>query len=146
MAATFNVGEITVTNVHRDVMNRVEQWCFIFALGRFDWKRGGHLWLPDLGLIIRFPPGSLIMLPSCVLRHGNVDLVSYSDSVRYSFTQYTPAALFQWEEWGCRSKVDVEVSTRQEDLDLVKTMEARAPADLAAAAFAKWPTLKSLGL
>jgi hypothetical protein len=144
MAATFNAGIQTATTTHRDVMNKVEQWCFLYSLGQFDPVLGGHLWVPDLGLIIQFPPGSLIMMPSCVLRHGNVSLARAFET-RYSFTQYTAGALFRWVEWGCRSVKEVMGSGKPEDVELVKKMQLDA-VSAGARAFAKWPTLQSLGL
>ncbi|KAJ7620521.1 hypothetical protein DFH06DRAFT_1010638, partial [Mycena polygramma] len=38
----------------------------------FDPNLGGHLILWDLNLVIRFPPGSSIFIPSALLRHSNV--------------------------------------------------------------------------
>ncbi|KAF9010891.1 hypothetical protein BDZ89DRAFT_964339, partial [Hymenopellis radicata] len=47
-------------------------WCAVPALGDFDPVFGGHLILWDLSLVIRFPPGATILLPSALLTHSNV--------------------------------------------------------------------------
>ncbi|KAJ7829017.1 hypothetical protein B0H14DRAFT_3465980 [Mycena olivaceomarginata] len=66
-AATFNLGPATVTLAHTDALNLAWGWCAITALGVFDPRRGGHLVLWDLCLIIQFPPGSTILIPSAIL-------------------------------------------------------------------------------
>lgn len=52
----------------------------------------------DLKLIIRFLPGSTIMIPSAMLRHSNTPICS--GETRYSYTQYTSAHLFRWVDNG----------------------------------------------
>ncbi|KAJ7234326.1 hypothetical protein B0H12DRAFT_989782, partial [Mycena haematopus] len=92
--ATFNFGPATVTFPHIDYRNLAWGWCAITVLGRFNPDRGGHLVLWDLKLIIRFPPGSTIFIPSAILRHSNTSI--QPGETRFSFTQFTPAALFRW--------------------------------------------------
>ncbi|KAJ6512505.1 hypothetical protein C8R45DRAFT_960594 [Mycena sanguinolenta] len=100
-AATINFGPATVTNRHVDAHNLAWGWCCITALGDFDADRGGHLILWDLKLVIRFPAGSTILIPSAILRHSNVPIVA--GQRRYSFTQYSAAGLFRWVDNGFRS-------------------------------------------
>jgi hypothetical protein len=100
-AATFNFGPQTVTFNHRDCANLAFGWCAVTALGRFDPKRGGHLILWDMGLVIEFPPGSTILIPSAVLHHSNVAL--QPGDVRMSFTQYAAGGLFRWVDQGFRT-------------------------------------------
>jgi hypothetical protein len=57
------------------------------------------LW--DMGLVIEFPPGSTIIIPSAVLRHSNVDI--QKDEMRMSFTQYSAGGLFRWVDYGFRT-------------------------------------------
>ncbi|KAG6895255.1 hypothetical protein C0992_002339 [Termitomyces sp. T32_za158] len=71
-AAAFNFGGNVSTKVHRDCMNYAVGWCAIQALGLFDPKNSGHIVLTDLKLIIEFPPGALILIPSATLAHGNL--------------------------------------------------------------------------
>ncbi|KAJ7845158.1 hypothetical protein B0H14DRAFT_2358296 [Mycena olivaceomarginata] len=91
-AATFNFGPQTVTFPHLDFANLAWGWCTITALGDFDPDKGGHLILWDLKLIVRFPPGSTILIPSALIRHSNTSIGSHEK--RFSFTQYTPRASF----------------------------------------------------
>ncbi|KAJ7924743.1 hypothetical protein B0H13DRAFT_2229941 [Mycena leptocephala] len=85
-AATFNFGPWTITFPHLDFAN--------LAWDGFDPDKGGHLILWDLRLVIRFPPGSTILIPSAILRHSNVAI--QQGETRYSFTQYTAAGIFRY--------------------------------------------------
>ncbi|KAJ7169311.1 hypothetical protein C8R43DRAFT_876463 [Mycena crocata] len=100
-ACTFNFGPSTVTFPHIDAANLAWGWCSITALGNFNPDLGGHLILWDLNLVIRFPPGSTIMIPSALLRHSNIAI--QQGEKRYSFTQFTAGGLFRWVNNGHRS-------------------------------------------
>ncbi|KAJ6463733.1 hypothetical protein C8R47DRAFT_992488, partial [Mycena vitilis] len=91
-ACTFNFGPNTVTLPHVDAVNIAWGWCCITALGHFNPDLGGHLILWDLWLVIRFPAGSTIFIPSALLRHSNI--VIQQGETRYSFTQFTVGGLF----------------------------------------------------
>ncbi|TRM55257.1 hypothetical protein BD626DRAFT_419327, partial [Schizophyllum amplum] len=95
---TINFGPRTVTFPHRDYANLPFGWCAITALGNFDPDKGGELILWDCKMIIRFPPGSTILIPSAILRHSNTR-IALSER-RYSVTQYTAGAIFRWVEHG----------------------------------------------
>lgn len=95
---TFNFGPRTVTFPHRDYANLPFGWCAITALGNFDPNKGGHLILWECKMIIRFPPGSTILIPSAILTHANTKIGRREQ--RYSVTQYTAGALFRWVEHG----------------------------------------------
>ncbi|KAJ7513010.1 hypothetical protein B0H11DRAFT_1948400 [Mycena galericulata] len=101
-AATFNFGPRTVTLPHLDFANLAWGWCSITALGYFDPNKGGHLILWDLRLVIRFPPGSSILIPSAILRHSNVAI--QQGEKRFSFTQYTAAGIFRFVGNGFRTE------------------------------------------
>ncbi|KII86527.1 hypothetical protein PLICRDRAFT_114577, partial [Plicaturopsis crispa FD-325 SS-3] len=100
-AATFNFGPNTICYPHRDYGNVSFGWCAVTALGRFDYTRGGHFVLWDLGLVIEFPPGATILLPSAVMKHSNTSIAA--GEVRYSFTQYCAGGLFRWVYNGFRT-------------------------------------------
>ncbi|KAF8179315.1 hypothetical protein K438DRAFT_1769024 [Mycena galopus ATCC 62051] len=53
----FNFGPNAWTFKHRDVCNLPFGWCSVQALGKFDPRKGGHLVLWDLKLVVEFPPG-----------------------------------------------------------------------------------------
>ncbi|KAJ7851883.1 hypothetical protein B0H13DRAFT_2207019 [Mycena leptocephala] len=106
--ATFNFGPATVTLPHLDFRNLAWGWCTITALGDFDPNLGGHLVLWDLRMIIRFLPGSTILLPSAILRHSNTRICAHE--MCFSFTQFTPAGLFRWVYNGYRTDKDIAKS------------------------------------
>ncbi|KAG6836297.1 hypothetical protein H0H93_009390 [Arthromyces matolae] len=103
-ACTFNIGPSTVTLPHLDRLNLSWGWCTITALGAFDPDLGGHFVLWDLGLIIRFPPGATILIPSALLTHSNLqvyhDPLTGKPQERFSFTQYSAGPLFQYIDNG----------------------------------------------
>ncbi|KAJ7113739.1 hypothetical protein C8R43DRAFT_1138585 [Mycena crocata] len=113
-ACTFNFGPCTVTLPHVDAANLAWGWCCITALGCFNPDLGGHLILWDLNLVIRFPPGSTIMIPSALLRHSNVSV--QQGETRYSFTQYTAGGLFRWVYNGHQSDKDFLASATAQQL------------------------------
>ncbi|KAJ7894414.1 hypothetical protein B0H14DRAFT_2559198 [Mycena olivaceomarginata] len=86
---------------HQDVCNLPFGWCAIQSLGTFDATQGRHLVLWDLKLIVEFPPGALILLPSATLTHSNTP-VEDGDK-RISFTQFTSGGLFRWMDNGRRT-------------------------------------------
>ncbi|KAJ3769995.1 hypothetical protein FB446DRAFT_766013 [Lentinula raphanica] len=90
---TLNFGPQTTTIKHLNHMNYIYGWCCITALGDFDFRRGGHLVLWDLGLVVEFPPGWTILIPSAFLLHSNTHIAP--GETRYSMTQYTAAGLFR---------------------------------------------------
>ncbi|THU94250.1 hypothetical protein K435DRAFT_568132, partial [Dendrothele bispora CBS 962.96] len=93
-SCTINFGPSTVCRPHTDRANLSFGWCAITALGNFDPDKGGHLILWDLGLVIRFPPGSTILIPLALLTHSNVPI--QENETRYSFVLYSAAGLFRW--------------------------------------------------
>ncbi|KAJ3816774.1 hypothetical protein F5880DRAFT_1493909, partial [Lentinula raphanica] len=97
-AAAFNFGPKTICFPHVDFGNLPFGWCPIWSFGKYNYKKGGHLVLWDLKLVIEFPPGSLIIIPSSVLRHSNTS-IAYRET-RFSFAQYSPGGLFRWVDYG----------------------------------------------
>ncbi|KAI0646734.1 hypothetical protein C8Q79DRAFT_925453 [Trametes meyenii] len=102
----FNLGPRTVTYIHIDQNNLPAGLCAITALGDFDPMLGGHLILWDLGLVIEFPLGAMILIPSALLHHSNVTICS--GETRYSLTQYSAGRLFRWVECGFKTKKEFE--------------------------------------
>lgn len=101
-AATFNFGPATECFPHTDFANLPHGWCAITALGNYDHTMGGHLVLWDSHLVIEFPPGSSILIPSGILRHSNTSIPPHSE--RYSFTQYAAGGLFRWIDHGMQTQ------------------------------------------
>ncbi|KAJ3500803.1 hypothetical protein NLJ89_g9629 [Agrocybe chaxingu] len=98
MATTYNLGPQTVCFRHLDSRNLAFRWCAVTALGSFDPKKGGHLVLWECKLIIEFPPGLTILIPSALIHHSNTPIAE--GETRYSFTQYASGGLFHWVDHG----------------------------------------------
>ncbi|KAK7049201.1 hypothetical protein VNI00_005802 [Paramarasmius palmivorus] len=95
---TVNFGPRTVCLPHRDTKNLAFGWCAICALGEFDYTKGGHLVLWEMKLVIEFPPGAIIFIPSAVCCHFNTAIQDGEE--RFSFTTYSSGGLFRWVEHG----------------------------------------------
>lgn len=117
-AASPNVGMRVVTFPHTDQANLAAGMCVVAALKGFNPDKGGHLIFWDLGLVVRFPPGTVILLPSALLLHSNVQIMQ--DEERCSLTLYSAGGLFRWVYNGfCSDKavnemVDHELLARRE--------------------------------
>ncbi|THU92560.1 hypothetical protein K435DRAFT_758143 [Dendrothele bispora CBS 962.96] len=107
--ATFDFGPQTICFPRVGDSNLPFEWCAIWALGDYDPKQSAHLILWDLRLVIEFPPGSLVFIPSGILVRSNVSIRQHEK--RYSFTQYTPGSLFRWvDDQGCQEQTEHGVS------------------------------------
>ncbi|KAF8414353.1 hypothetical protein L210DRAFT_3659486 [Boletus edulis BED1] len=113
--ATFNCGDQVVTLEHVDSPNVPFGLCAIFACGSYDPTLGGHLILFDLNIVIEFPPGSTILIPSGTLRHGNVAV--RPEETRQSFTQFCPGGLFRWVAYGFKPASKVKEAVLQQFRD-----------------------------
>ncbi|TRM55357.1 hypothetical protein BD626DRAFT_361389, partial [Schizophyllum amplum] len=129
-AVTINFGPRTISLRHRDYANLAWGWCPITALGKFNPDDGGHLVLWDLGLVVRFPPGSTIAIPSGMLTHSNTTIGARE--TRFSVTQYTAGAIFRWVDQGYQTKDDfVKKMTTVEYKAFLATEERRFKEGLA---------------
>ncbi|KAI0088584.1 hypothetical protein BDY19DRAFT_906589 [Irpex rosettiformis] len=89
-------------------MNKASGVCPIFNTGTFDPKKGGHIILPQLRILIEFPPGTVILLPSATLVHGNVDIQDHEE--RESVTLFTAGGLFRWVHYGFQTEKEFKSS------------------------------------
>lgn len=121
-ACTFNFGPRAITAPHIDFANLSWGWCAITALGNFDPDRGGHLILWDLKLVIRFLPGSTILLPSALIRHSNVAIQAHEH--RCLFTQYTAGGIFRWIRNGFKTDLVYRATASAEELAARETEDA----------------------
>ncbi|KAJ6501540.1 hypothetical protein C8R47DRAFT_969839, partial [Mycena vitilis] len=112
--AAFNFGPRVWTFKHRDVLNLAFGWCAVQGLGTFDPKKGvyGHLVLWDLKLVVEFPAGALILLPSATIAHSNVPV--QADEERLSFTQFSAGGIFRYLDNGLRSVEDLSIEDPDE--------------------------------
>ncbi|KAJ6484285.1 hypothetical protein DFH09DRAFT_949375 [Mycena vulgaris] len=97
-AATFNLGPSTVTDGHVDYNNLVYGLCGITSAGDFDYTKGGQIHMEQIKVVIDFPSGSSMLVPSGFLVHGNTPI--QKGETRYSFTQYAAGGLFRWIKYG----------------------------------------------
>ncbi|KIY47958.1 hypothetical protein FISHEDRAFT_16875, partial [Fistulina hepatica ATCC 64428] len=114
-SVALNFGPQTVTYRHRDSQNIPYGWCAITALGYFNHLLGGHLVLWDLKLVIQFPPGSTILIPSAVVEHSNTTIARHE--TRYSITQFSAGGLFRWVDQGFQLQDDFLTSLSEEERD-----------------------------
>lgn len=117
--AAFNLGPQVTTYPHRDCQNCPFGLCAIQSFGRFNPKKGGHLVLPQLKLILEFPPGSLVLIPSATLTHANIPV--QPGETRLSFTQFTAGSIFRFVDNGFRTEKQYE----EEDEAGYKRMKER---------------------
>ncbi|KAJ7022856.1 hypothetical protein C8F04DRAFT_1272157 [Mycena alexandri] len=99
-AVTLNCGD-AMTFEHCNIFNIVHGLCPITSGGHFNHVLGGHLYLRQLHLIIQFPSGATILIPSECLDHGNTPI--QTGETRYSITQYAAGGLFRWAAYGYQS-------------------------------------------
>lgn len=136
--SAFNFGPAACTCAHRDCMNCPFGWCAIQALGVFDHTGGGHLVLDDLKLVIEFPVGSLILLPSAVLAHANTTI--QPGERRASFTQFTAGDLFRFVD----NNFKTEESFRKSVSKKVFTAKMKEKETRWELGLEKWSTVEDL--
>ncbi|KAJ7698010.1 hypothetical protein B0H17DRAFT_1006854 [Mycena rosella] len=110
--AAFNFGPSVWTVRHRDVLNVPFGWCAVQSGGEFDATQGGHLVLWDLKLMIEFPAGALILLPSATIAHSNIPIAP--GQTRISFTHYTAGGLMRFVDNRFRTNAEVEAEDPEE--------------------------------
>ena len=113
----LNLGPEVVTHGHRDAMNCAYGFCVVTGLGKYNPRKGGHLVIKELRLIVEFPPGGQIILPSAVFEHGNTGI--QQGETRTSFTQYSPGALFRYVDNGFRTENEFREQNPTEYADMV---------------------------
>ncbi|KAF9529559.1 hypothetical protein CPB83DRAFT_852309 [Crepidotus variabilis] len=106
----FNFPPHVYTHRHRDVRNLPYGMCAVHALGNFDPTAGGHLILWELKLIIEFPPGCMVLLPSATITHSNVPVAV--GQKRASITQYTAGSLFRHVDNGFTTDAALKASNK----------------------------------
>jgi hypothetical protein len=109
--AAINFPPDAVSNPHKDHLNLAYGWCSITPLGRFDHKAGAHLVLPELKLVIEFPVGSTIFVPSAAFTHYNTTI--QDGEMRGSITQFSAGGIFRWTAYGHQLKHEAEAACVQ---------------------------------
>ncbi|KAK2465171.1 hypothetical protein APHAL10511_002802 [Amanita phalloides] len=115
---SVNLGLQSTSFPHMDDGNLAQSWCSITPLGLFNPKKGGHIILWDLGLVIDFPPGSTVLIPSALILHSNTSI--QPGETRFSIVQYAAGGLFRWVNNGHMTEADMlakAVSTKGHELE-----------------------------
>ncbi|KAF8146271.1 hypothetical protein K438DRAFT_1781143 [Mycena galopus ATCC 62051] len=119
--AAVNFGPNLWTYQHRDVLNLPFGWCAVQALGNFDATKGGHLVLWDLKLVVEFPAGALILLPSATITHSNIPVQPGEE--RVSFTQFSAGGIFRYVDNNFQTVKDLQF---EEPAEYERLMAQRA--------------------
>ncbi|KAG6836042.1 hypothetical protein H0H93_012006 [Arthromyces matolae] len=114
-ACTFNLGPRTITLPHLDRSNLAFGWCAITALGNFNPDLGGYFVIWELGLVIRFPPGATILIPSAILTHSNLPIAEGEE--RLSFTQFTAGCLLRYIHNGFMTDKELLAKATKDQLE-----------------------------
>ncbi|KAJ7892370.1 hypothetical protein B0H13DRAFT_2340164 [Mycena leptocephala] len=96
-AMSFNCGD-AVAFEHCDFLNLVHGLCPVTSGGDFNHQKGGHIYLKQLRLLIEFPSGATVLIPSACVDHGNTPI--QPGETRYSITQFAVGGLFRWVAYG----------------------------------------------
>ena len=107
-AASFNFLPNAFSLPHVDHGNRAAGFCPIFSVGNFNYRRGGHLVLDDQHLVIEFPAGCKIAIPSASCKHGNIPDQTHETCA--SFTQYAAGGLSRYVEHGFKTWKQLKAS------------------------------------
>ncbi|KAJ7918273.1 hypothetical protein B0H13DRAFT_1607577, partial [Mycena leptocephala] len=102
-AATFNWGSDAFPIEHLDRLNLSHGLCGITcgASVKPDFSALQPATCHYLRLLIEFPSGASILLPSGCVDHGNTPI--QPGESRHSFTQYAAGGLFRWAAYGHQS-------------------------------------------
>ncbi|KAJ7866795.1 hypothetical protein B0H14DRAFT_2347292 [Mycena olivaceomarginata] len=138
-AVTVNLGPVSVSPPHTDGANKADGMCLIGALGDFDPDKGGHLVCWDYNLLIRFPPGCSILIPSAVVTHSNTPIQEGEE--RYAIVQYSAGSLFRWVANGHQSDLQWRASATPNNI-VQREKDRRARCQSALKKFTWWKDLK----
>lgn len=127
-AAEFSFGPKAVTRKHRDYANLPSGWRAITALGDYDPVKGGHAVLWELNIIIEFPPGWTLLLPTAAISVSNTRIGRRE--TRASFTQYSDGSLFRRINHGDQNGVKGEL-TDETRLEIYAQQKAQCQFGLA---------------
>lgn len=112
---SFNLGEQSISWPHTDEGNLAQSWCSITPLGCFNPTTGGHLVLWDFGLMVDFPPGATVLIPSALICHLNTSIMP--GETHFSIIQYAAGGIFHWVHHSFMSEEDWKAKASKEDLE-----------------------------
>ena len=121
--ASFDFNDGRPCRIHDYHPNGSVGWCSLYAGGDYDPTTGGHLYLPQVQLLIEFPPGATVLIPSNLV-YGIVPVAP--GQTRYTFTQYIPTDLIRYIDNGLstrRGERKAGTDTSPSDLELLSRVE-----------------------
>lgn len=117
---SLNLGMQSISYPHTDEGNLAQSWCSVTPFGTFDSRTGGHIVLWDFGLVVEFPAGATILIPSALICHSNTSI--QPGETRFSIIQYASGGLYRWVHNGFMSEEDwlakasfAELETRRQE-------------------------------
>ncbi|KAJ7358347.1 hypothetical protein DFH08DRAFT_645666, partial [Mycena albidolilacea] len=114
---------------HTDFGNKADGMCLIGTLGAFNADQGGHLVCWDYDLIVCFPPGCSILIPSAIVTHSNTPIQDGEEW--FSLIQYFVGGLFCWVNNGFQSDRSwLESATAEDVVQWEAERKARCAATL----------------
>ncbi|PPR07437.1 hypothetical protein CVT24_007572 [Panaeolus cyanescens] len=122
-ATSVNLGDRVCCYKHRDCVNLAFGWCAITALGKFDATKGGHFVIWELKMVIEFPSGATLLMPSAAFHHSNSRTLGVGE-IRQSITQYTAGGIFRWVENGFMSEERLLASDKKSNSPLPELVNA----------------------
>jgi hypothetical protein len=120
---SFNLGRQTSMWPHINLANLAQSWCSITPIGSFDPKVGSHLVLKDLGIVVEFPPGSTILIPSALITHYNTPVRPHE--TQFSMVQYAAGGLFRWVENGFKTDAAWEAGASNNEAEAQKRQDGQ---------------------
>ncbi|KAJ7043432.1 hypothetical protein C8F04DRAFT_943278, partial [Mycena alexandri] len=109
-AATLEFGpHLQETNRRHEAAS----WSVLLALGNYKHRHGGHVIFWDLGLVVAFPPGSCILIPSGLIRYSFVKVRPHE--TRYSLMQWAGAGIGRWFQNARCTDIEFAVKATREE-------------------------------
>ncbi|TEB29320.1 hypothetical protein FA13DRAFT_1665785 [Coprinellus micaceus] len=119
----INFGPRVRSKTHKDFGNAPQRLCAVQAVGFYDHTKGGHLYIKELNLLIPFPHGSSILLPSALFTHSNTPVAH--NEIRLSFTQFVPGGLLRYVHNGFRTEEEILRKSKREYREKMAEKEGR---------------------
>lgn len=88
------------SNRHRDDKNI--GYCAVMGMGEYDPADSGQLVLEELQLIFEIGPGDIIIFPSGLITHWNLEL--REGQCRSSFVAWSGGNLTSWADENCKKR------------------------------------------
>ncbi|KAJ7820053.1 hypothetical protein B0H13DRAFT_1661105, partial [Mycena leptocephala] len=116
-AATFEFGgpHRRTTSTGAPDRHDAAAWSILTALGKYAYFHGGHVIFWDLGLVVTFPPGASILIPTGIIRYSFVKV--RAGEHRYSLLQWAGTGITRWFANGQRMDEEFGAHATKEEHD-----------------------------